>query len=155
MSERALLRFLQQAQNAVGLKGDVCILLTSSRTMRRLNRCFRGKDKPTDVISFPAVQVPKRPKGETAFAGDLAISVDIAKTNARKLGHSTSDEVKVLMLHGLLHLRGLDHEKDRGEMAAREERLRSKLRLPSGLIERNSEVDEDKRVRPIASGRLR
>lgn len=120
-----------QARKAVGLKGHVSLLLTSNREMRHLNRCFRGKDKPTDVISFPAVEavLPK-------IAGDLAISLDIAAANAKILGHSTEEEVRVLILHGLLHLAGYDHEKDKGQMARKEERLREKLGLPSNLIAR-------------------
>lgn len=131
MKENSLTRFAERARRAVGLKGDVSILLTSNREMRRLNRSFRGKDKPTDVISFPAMEVVSK-----EFAGDLAISVDIAATNARRLGHSAQEEVHVLILHGLLHLAGYDHEQDDGEMARKEEQLRSKLRLPSNLIAR-------------------
>lgn len=153
MSEKALLRFLQEARKAVGLKGEVCILLTSSREIRRLNRCFRGKDKPTDVISFPAVQLPRQPKGTKDFAGDLALSVDIAGANAKRLGHSVLSEVKVLVLHGLLHLGGMDHEKDRGEMAKKEARLRSKLRLPVNLIERTQTSARPAKKRAAARAR--
>jgi probable rRNA maturation factor len=99
--------------------------------MRQLNRIFRGKDKPTDVISFPAVEAVT-----SRFAGDLAISVDIAAANAKKLGHSVQAEVCVLILHGLLHLAGYDHERDNGEMARKEARLRQQLGLPPGLIVR-------------------
>ncbi len=137
LNETALTRFANTARKSVGLKGEVAILITSSREMHRLNRAFRGKDKPTDVISFPAVEVVKN-----KFAGDLAISVDIAKSNARTLGHSTEEELRILILHGLLHLAGYDHESDNGEMAAKEARLRSKLGLPTGLIART--LDEPK-----------
>ena len=101
--------------------------------MRRLNREFRGKDKATDVLSFPAA-------GEIAneFAGDLAISLDTAKRQAASHGHTLRDEVRVLLLHGLLHLDGMDHEIDHGEMAAKEAQLRQRLRLPNGLIARVS-----------------
>lgn len=131
VKENSLSSFAQKARKAVGLKGNVCILLTSNREMRQLNRCFRGKDKPTDVISFPAMEAVAQ-----EVAGDLAISVDIAAANAKHFGHSTQEEVHVLILHGLLHLAGYDHEKDDGEMARKEQHLRAKLRLPSTLIAR-------------------
>ncbi len=99
--------------------------------MRELNRRFRKKDKPTDVISFPS-DVPK-------VAGDIAISADIAAENAAQLGHSVDVELKILILHGLLHLAGYDHETDDGEMQAQEAKLRQRLNLPTGLIERASE----------------
>jgi probable rRNA maturation factor len=129
-----LSRFLGTAQAAVGLDGEVDVLLASDRTLRRLNRTFRGKDKATDVLSFPALE-------ELAgqHAGDLAISLDTAKKQAIEYGHTLRDEVRVLLLHGLLHLAGMDHETDRGEMAAREVVLRTKLRLPNGLIARVTE----------------
>lgn len=109
------------------------MLITSNAKMRRLNRDFRGKDKPTDVLSFPA-----RQNGNVRLAGDIAISKEIARRNAKALGHSLGTELKVLLLHGLLHLAGHDHERDRGEMAALEQKLRAKLKLPTGLIERIS-----------------
>ncbi len=121
--------FLRTARRAVGIRGEVGVLITSNEEIRRLNRDFRGKDKPTDVISFPAAQNGK-------LAGDIAISRDIARQNARASGHSLTVEVKILLLHGLLHLAGHDHESDNGEMAALEQKLRAKLKLPAGLIER-------------------
>jgi len=125
-------RFLRAAQRMVGISGEVNVLLTSSAQMRRLNRNFRGQDRPTDVLSFPVVQ-----NGGVKLAGDVAISKEIARSNARTLGHSLQTEVKVLLLHGLLHLAGHDHETDHGQMAALEQRLRAKLKLPTGLIERS------------------
>jgi probable rRNA maturation factor len=83
------------------------------------------------VLSFPTAE---EFKGE--HAGDLAVSLETAARQAREHGHSLRDEVRVLLLHGLLHLSGMDHEKDRGEMAAREAELRKTLRLKSGLIAR-------------------
>jgi len=115
----------------VGLRGEVEVLLASDRTLRRLNRTFRGKDKATDVLSFPA---SREFAGE--HGGDLAISLDTAQRQADAFGHSLRDEVRVLLVHGLLHLSGMDHEVDCGEMAAREGALREALRLPDGLIER-------------------
>ena len=99
--------------------------------MKSLNRQFRRKDKPTDVLSFPA-----EPGIQSELAGEIAISAEIATRNARTLGHSPAVEIKILVLHGILHLRGYDHECDNGEMARREKQLRAKLRLPLGLIER-------------------
>jgi probable rRNA maturation factor len=70
------------------------------------------------------------------FAGDIAVSLDIATSNAGSLGHSVGQEVRILVLHGIMHLAGYDHEEDQGEMAAREARLRQRFKLPVGLIER-------------------
>ena len=128
---RTLARFLREAQFAVRLRGQVTVLLTTDATIRRLNRQFRGKNKTTDVLSFPAGA-----PGPMKIAGDLAISVAIARRQAEERGHSLATEIKVLMLHGLLHLAGYDHEADSGQMARREQKLRSKLGLPHGLIER-------------------
>ena len=131
LNERSLDRFVARAKRAAGVRGAVTILVTSSRELRRLNHRFRGKDKPTDVLSFPAEMISRG-----RFAGDVAISAEIAAQNARLLGHSPAEEVKVLALHGLLHLAGYDHEADNGTMAKREARLREQLGLPVGLIER-------------------
>jgi probable rRNA maturation factor len=124
-----LLRYLREAQAAVGLKGEVSVLLTTDKGIRALNRRFRGKNKATDVLSFPA-------DPGFGIAGDLAISVETAARQAAEQGHRLSLELRVLMLHGLLHLAGYDHEADAGEMAQKESRLRAKLKLPLGLIER-------------------
>jgi probable rRNA maturation factor len=132
LTELALNRFLARVRRAAGLRGTVNVLVTSSAEMKSLNRRFRGKDKPTDVLSFPAES-----DGPKQFAGEIAISAEIAAQNARSLGHSAAKEVKILVLHGVLHLRGYDHECDNGEMARREELMRAKLRLPSGLIGRS------------------
>jgi probable rRNA maturation factor len=90
-----------------------------------LNRRFRRKDKPTDVLSFPGIT-----------GGDIAICAEIARQNAKRLGHTAADEIKVLLLHGMLHLAGYDHETDAGEMETAEAQLRSRLRLPTSLIQR-------------------
>ena len=132
---RTLERFFALAQTTVRLKGQVSVLLTTDPAIRRLNRQFRGKNKATDVLSFPAMPVPEF-KGAEALAGDLAISVPTARKQAIVQGHSLATEIKVLILHGLLHLAGYDHETDSGEMARREAKLRARLNLRSGLIER-------------------
>lgn len=130
LSERVLSNFLSSACRAAGLKGTATLLVTSSRRMRQLNAQFRGKDYPTDVLSFPS------PSFVEGFSGDIAVSIDIAARNARALGHSVSNEVKILVLHGVLHLAGYDHMSDNGQMAEKELRLRRKLGLPAALIER-------------------
>jgi probable rRNA maturation factor len=137
LNEGALDRFVARAKRAAKLRGAVTILVTSSRELRRLNHRFRGNDKPTDVLSFPAGMISKG-----RFAGDVAISADMAAQNARRFGHSPAEEVKVLALHGLLHLAGYDHESDSGTMARREARLREQLGLPVALIERNQKQQE-------------
>jgi probable rRNA maturation factor len=131
LSISALTRFLNRARLAIDLRGEVDILLANDSALRQLNKTFRGKNKPTDVLSFPAPSAFAK-----KHAGDLAISLDTASRQALTHGHTLSDEIKILILHGLLHLSGQDHETDNGEMAAREAILRSELRLPAALIER-------------------
>jgi probable rRNA maturation factor len=130
LSKSGLTRFLNRAREAVDLRGNVDVLLADDATLRSLNKTFRHKNKATDVLSFPAAENPY------GHAGDLAISLDTAARQATAFGHTLRDEVRILLLHGLLHLSGLDHEIDDGEMAARESELRSELRLPVTLIER-------------------
>jgi probable rRNA maturation factor len=134
-SVRTLARFLAKAQAAVRLRGQVTVLLTSDAAMRDMNRRFRGKNKATDVLSFPASDLVQNQKGNQE-KGDLAISVETARRQGTACGHSLGTELKVLMLHGLLHLAGYDHETDDGEMYRHERKLRSQLGLPEGLIER-------------------
>lgn len=133
LAKPGLTRFLRRARQAVGLEGEVDVLLTSDEDIRRLNRTFRKKNKATDVLSFPA---PEEISAE--HAGDLAISLDTAAKQAESFGHSLGAEVRILLLHGLLHLAGMDHEVDSGEMALREGELRRELKLPTTLIERAS-----------------
>ena len=133
LTELALDRFVARARRAAGLKAKVNVLVTTSAEMKSLNRQFRDKDKPTDVLSFPA-----EPGMQKELAGEIAVSAEIATRNALDLGHSPAEEVKILVLHGILHLRGYDHECDNGQMARREKQLRAKLHLPLGLIERTS-----------------
>jgi len=125
-------RFAGRARRAAGLRGEVNVLVTGDAEVRRLNRRFRHKDKPTDVLSFPGV--------DPTFAGDIAISAQMAARNARRLGHSVGDELKILLLHGVLHLAGYDHETDDGRMARMEQRLRRGLGLPASLTERANGV---------------
>ena len=130
LSKSGLTRFLNRARAAVGLAGEVDVLLCSDAEIKRLNKMYRGKNKATDVLSFPAAAEAE------GVAGDLAVSLETASRQAAEHGHTLRDEVRVLLLHGLLHLAGEDHESDAGEMAARELDLRRTLKLPSGLIER-------------------
>ena len=126
---KALAEFLQElADKIVGGRTVVC-LITTDAEMRRLNRWFLGKDYATDVLSFPSSD-PRQTLGE------LAISFDRAATQAVQLGHGIDEELRILMLHGMLHLAGMNHETDSGEMARAETRWRKKLGLPAGLIER-------------------
>ena len=134
-SARSLASFLTRAQAAVKLRGHVTVLLTTDAAIRTLNRRFRGKNKATDVLSFPA---DSSTPGVEQIAGDLAISIPVARRQAAAQGHTLSTEIKVLMLHGLLHLAGYDHEADAGQMERRERLLRERLNLPQGLIERTA-----------------
>ena len=141
--------FLDRARKAVPVPGAVSALLTSDRMVRKLNRDFRGLDHATDVLSFPAAVLPENVKGTRARplpGGDLAISVDAAARQARRFGHPLRVELKILALHGLLHLAGQDHETDRGEMNAAEEHLRRRFRLPSALIGRTTQATSAGRV---------
>ena len=129
VSAAALSRFVARAQRSAGLRGSVDVLLAGSGDLRVLNRRFRGKNHATDVLSFPS--------GEKNPMGDIAISLGRARVQARERGHSIETEVCILLLHGILHLTGLDHETDSGQMARAELRWQRKLGLPAGLIERS------------------
>jgi len=107
-------------------------MITGDDELRRLNKQFRRKNQATDVLSFPA----DRSIAKENLLGELAISADRALEQSREYGHSIGDEIKILMLHGVLHLTGLDHEVDAGEMARTETRWRKTLGLPTGLLER-------------------
>jgi probable rRNA maturation factor len=150
LSRLALARFANKAQRATGLRGEVNILLTGDAEMQRLNRQFRRKDKPTDVLSFPTAPAgghapaagARAPAAgsaalpDSADGGDIAISLAAARVQAAALGHDLLTEVKVLILHGMLHLAGHDHERDHGQMLRLEQKLRDELHLDAGLIER-------------------
>lgn len=129
LPKRELRAFARQVCAEVAADRSFTCLLTDDRELARLNRLFLGKDYPTDVLSFPSP--------EAASLGDIAISVERAREQASEHGHSTEDELRILMLHGVLHLLGHDHESDRGAMARLEKRWRRDLGLPEGLIERS------------------
>ena len=114
-------------------RGTVSIALVSDDRIRALNRTYRRKNHATDVLSFPTNAVDSRVE---RFLGDIVIARGVAKRQAREVGHSEATELRVLALHGLLHLLGYDHEQDDGRMARVERRLRRKGGLRQGLTER-------------------
>jgi len=130
---RAVELFARRLQKEVANGRPFDCLIAGDADLRRLNREFRGQDYPTDVLSFPAA--PPAPD-----LGSLAISYQRARAQAREFGHDTEHEVAILMLHGLLHLLGLDHETDGGRMARAERRWRTRLGLAPGLIERAGDL---------------
>lgn len=119
-------------------RGTIAIVLTGDTAMRRLNREWRGVDRPTDVLSFPADDDGPRLPGQSRHLGDIVIATGVARRQAARARHAYATELKVLALHGLLHLLGHDHETDAGQMRRVEARLRRKGGLRSGLIERET-----------------
>jgi probable rRNA maturation factor len=113
-------RVLAGAASALDVRGEVALVLSGDRLLRRLNREYRGKDKPTDVLSFPG-------SGDEGGLGDIVISVETAARNARGLGRTLPQELDVLALHGFLHVLGHDHATDDGSMDRLERRLRRRL----------------------------
>jgi probable rRNA maturation factor len=109
-------------------RGTLTVAIVSDARIRALNREYRRKDNATDVLSFPSE--------ERGFLGDVVIASGVAARQARAAGHSLATELRVLALHGLLHLLGYDHERDDGRMARLERRLRKRGGLREGLIER-------------------
>jgi probable rRNA maturation factor len=153
LNEKTLDRFVLRARKAVGLPAPVNVLVTSSAAVRALNRQFRGQNKATDVLSFPAPSSNSESRKPATLAGDVAISADIALENSIRLGHPVNQEIKILALHGILHLAGFDHERDHGEMARTEAKLRRALRLPVALIERVKPARvQSARFRPAPAG---
>jgi probable rRNA maturation factor len=129
LPKRDLREFANQlCKKVTGGRPFTC-LFTDDRELQRLNRMFLGNDYATDVLSFPS--------GDAVSLGDVAISVARATEQAAEHGHTAEDELRILMLHGVLHLLGHDHEADRGAMARLEKRWRRELGLPHGLIERS------------------
>ena len=138
ISIRSLERFTVRASRLLELPADCfTICLVTSGAMARWNRAYRGKDRPTDVLSFPSGEngVPQSSKqnradgSNTAYLGDIAIAPAVARGNALCLGRTLQDEMRILILHGILHLMGYDHETDSGQMERRERRLRRALGL--------------------------
>jgi probable rRNA maturation factor len=147
---RGLATWLARAAPAIA-RGEVTIALVSDARMRTLNRAYRNKDYATDVLSFPAFAKASAgrpasarasagrpaPAEASSYLGDIVIATGVAARQADDVGHSVGTELKVLALHGLLHLLGYDHERDKGEMARVEARLRKKAGLKEGLISRH------------------
>jgi probable rRNA maturation factor len=138
-------RFLASAQKRLRVPaGALTVALVTDAEMKRWNRAFRGKNRPTDVLSFPVDDCPKaksksprrsRRGKQTAlrsaglYLGDIAIAPAVARANATRFGRTFPDEMRILILHGILHLMGYDHETDEGQMDRRENRLRRELGL--------------------------
>lgn len=137
LSQAMLERFVVRAGRAANLRGTANVLVTGSNAMRSLNWQFRRKNRATDVLSFPALDSLPVNRGRKVHAGEIAVCADIAAQNAARFGHSAAEEVKILVLHGILHLAGFDHERDNGEMARKEIKLRQLLRLPESLLQRS------------------
>jgi probable rRNA maturation factor len=134
ISRREIRAFADRLESRLAGGRGFCCLVTSDRELQRLNRDFRKKDYATDVLSFPAASLDAS-EGEE-FLGEIAISFPRAREQATQYGHPVQDEIRILMLHGMLHLLGMDHENDRGAMARAEIKWRAALGLPKGLIER-------------------
>ena len=130
LARRGARAFARRLVSEVAGGRSFCCLITNDKQLRRLNRQFRKKDYATDVLSFPA------PEDQNDVLGEMAISFDRAKQQAAAHRHAVGEEIDVLMLHGVLHLMGMDHETDRGQMARAERKWRASLGLPAGLIER-------------------
>jgi probable rRNA maturation factor len=153
VARRPLEKFLQRVRSELGLSGtDVTVCLVSDAEIARMNEEFRKKRGPTDVLSFPAERAPRVPRGKKeltqrtlraqrarrrggesreadGYLGDIAIAPETAKRYAEKKGRTLNSELRVLILHGVLHLLGYDHETDRGQMNRVEHAMRRKLGL--------------------------
>ena len=130
---RVLTHFARKLETEVARGRRFDCLITGDAELRKLNREFRGQDYVTDVLSFRAGELPAAPR---SHLGDIAISYQRARAQALEFGHGAEDEIRILMLHGVLHLTGMDHDADDCRMARAEKRWRARLRLPRGLIER-------------------
>jgi probable rRNA maturation factor len=122
-------RFAARLRRSLAGGREFAVAIASDAVVRRANRLFRGVRATTDVLSFP--------DGGKGRLGDVLISAPRARRQGQALGHSTEDELKILLLHGVLHLLGQDHERDAGRMRRLEQRWRRKLGLSAGLIERS------------------
>jgi probable rRNA maturation factor len=129
LSRRQARVFAKRLQMVVAGGRPFTCLITSDAELRRLNRDFLKNDQATDVLSFPSAQ-------SLGFLGDIAISFEHARRQADEFGHPVDKEIEILMLHGVLHLIGMDHEKDRGRMARAENKWRTAFGLPRGLLGR-------------------
>jgi probable rRNA maturation factor len=130
------------------VRGEVAVALVTDARIHKLNSQYRRKNAPTDVLSFPAdgsripdngSRIPDHGSRHAKFLGDIVIATGVARRQGREAGHSYQAELRVLALHGLLHLLGYDHDSidDKGRMARLEEQLRRRGGLQAGLIERS------------------
>jgi probable rRNA maturation factor len=131
LDDKSLQSFAEVLRDRVARGREFHCRITNDAELQALNAQFRGKDYATDVLSFPSED--GRP------LGDIAVSIQRARAQAHEWRHSTDDEIRILMLHGVLHLLGMDHESDSGRMKRTEIRWRRKLGLPVGLIERGAQ----------------
>jgi probable rRNA maturation factor len=155
LSRRSLRAFVKRLETEVAGDRVFCCLIAGDEELQRLNREFRKRDYATDVLSFPISSLPSRPStvrvGQASGlsrqagglpyadgAGEIAISYHAARRQSVEHGHKVQQEIEILMLHGVLHLLGLDHETDHGRMLSVERKWRVRLGLPAGLIERAS-----------------
>jgi len=144
VSVRELDKFLERAIRRLRLPaGALIVCLVDNAQMARWNRSYRGKKGPTDVLSFPTNGMQRNGPGiatrhlpkpvpaarSDSYLGDIAIAPAVARRNARRFGRTFSEEMRVLILHGILHLMGYDHESDDGQMDRREQRLRRQCGL--------------------------
>jgi probable rRNA maturation factor len=129
LPRRRVKEIAARLERSVAAGRSFTCLLADDAELERLNRQFLGRGYPADVLSFPS-------PGPDGFLGEIAISVERAAEQARERGHSVAEEIGILMLHGLLHLIGMNHEREGGRMARAERRYRKELGLPTGLIER-------------------
>lgn len=134
VGRRELLAFARKLERDVAGGRPFTCVVSSDDEVQRLNKQFRKKDYPTDVLSFANAPFVRR----STNLGEIAISIDRARAQAAECRHGVGDEIRILMLHGVLHLTGLDHERDNGQMARVEALWRRRLGLPCGLIERAS-----------------
>ncbi len=139
LDRSALESFAEVLRTRVARGHEFHCRITNDAELQLLNYTFLGKNRATDVLSFPNVLsltgVFSSPGGD-GYLGDIAISLQRARAQARDIGHSVEEEIRILMLHGVLHLKGMDHDSDSGQMARTELRWRRKLGLAAGLIER-------------------
>jgi len=144
LDQTGLQSFARILRDRVARGRDFHCRITNDAELRSLNAQFLGRDCATDVLSFPGGSFPSR-HGDSL--GDIAISIQRARAQAREWKHSAEDEIRILMLHGLLHLLGMDHDADSGKMKRAEDRWRRALGLPNGLIERAGRRVKPRRVK--------
>jgi probable rRNA maturation factor len=127
------IKLLEEINNYLNVSKDIELIITHNDKISKLNKEFRNKNYPTDVLSFPLEDIPFMP------LGTIVISLDKAKEVAQELQHSLDEELTLLYIHGLLHLLGYDHEIDNGEMREKEKELIKHFNLPKSLIIRGEE----------------